>query len=365
MRRAKQIIAHIAGIRRSRLDGLVVRMYADYQTGLTLAEVAKKHGRDGKNAASAIWVLFRNRGLKMRKRHSSSSHARGGLKTRARLDTLVGRMYDDYRRPISLSAVGRKYRRTASAVAGLFECRGLALRHDSTNPNAEHNPATGCYLPLIPKTDREIDQMIAGMSRIQIPAALREEWRHWSLERRGQFIARLRKKLNLPGDRPATPFSANVEPFDYASPRAHEITKRMNAGRNSQTKAGTIRLCSQGVIWRGRLFFWAQEHAGGAYYIGPWRKDGGRPSLHHLIWEDHHGRPVPAGHVVRFKDGNRNNLDPANFTLATRNDVARENQAAALLKKSREDTALLLGNSQRKNPSNGHNITIKRLRRAS
>lgn len=36
--------------------------------------------------------------------------------------------------------------------------------------------------------------------------------------------------------------------------------------------------------------------------------------LHHVVWEAEHG-PIPAGHVLSFKDGNVENVDPDNLEL--------------------------------------------------
>jgi hypothetical protein len=36
---------------------------------------------------------------------------------------------------------------------------------------------------------------------------------------------------------------------------------------------------------------------------------------HHLVWERHNGRPVPPGHVVHHKDGNRTNNNIENLQL--------------------------------------------------
>lgn len=47
--------------------------------------------------------------------------------------------------------------------------------------------------------------------------------------------------------------------------------------------------------------------------------------VHHLIWEEHHGKPVPAGHVLRFKDGDRRNFDFQNFELITLAENMRRN----------------------------------------
>ena len=47
---------------------------------------------------------------------------------------------------------------------------------------------------------------------------------------------------------------------------------------------------------------------------------------HSLVWEAHHGRPIPKGHVVIFADGNRRNFDPDNLLLVSRAQLARMNQ---------------------------------------
>lgn len=43
---------------------------------------------------------------------------------------------------------------------------------------------------------------------------------------------------------------------------------------------------------------------------------------HRLIWEQHHSRPVPPGHVVIFGDGNKRNCDPDNLILVSRQQLA-------------------------------------------
>jgi hypothetical protein len=192
---------------------------------------------------------------------------------------------------------------------------------------------------LQPLTPEAINKLIAGATRLAVPAALKREWRGWPMERRGEFISRLRKKLRLPTDRPNTPFSSNVEPFDYTSPRANQIMNRKNAGRGSKYFAVKMDIKSQGVIYRDELWFWSHKTG---YQLGPWTPERGRPCLHHHIWRETHGRPVPAGMVLVFKDGNRNNLSPDNLAPATKNDICRQNQAAALTRSSRERTALLL-----------------------
>lgn len=47
--------------------------------------------------------------------------------------------------------------------------------------------------------------------------------------------------------------------------------------------------------------------------------------LHIIEWERANGRPLPEGHVLRFRDGNRLNTALANLELITRRENARRN----------------------------------------
>lgn len=47
---------------------------------------------------------------------------------------------------------------------------------------------------------------------------------------------------------------------------------------------------------------------------------------HIIIWEHHHGRPVPSGHAIIFGDGNNRNFDPENLLLVSRAQLCRMNQ---------------------------------------
>ncbi|MFZ3132855.1 MAG: HNH endonuclease signature motif containing protein [Desulfosporosinus sp.] len=47
---------------------------------------------------------------------------------------------------------------------------------------------------------------------------------------------------------------------------------------------------------------------------------------HILIWEKHHGQPVPTNHNILFGDGNRRNFDPNNLLLVSNAQLARLNQ---------------------------------------
>lgn len=220
--------------------------------------------------------------------------------------------------------------------------RGLAVRPPPCRIPARR--ANGQILPARVHTDSELVRIAASMKRIQIPEVLRLEWRKWPLVKRGWFIDLVRHRLKSTHDRPMTPVSPGLRPFNYSTPEAQRIAAETNKGLSSRQARVKIDLISEGVIYRGQLWFW--NHKVG-YQRGPWTPGGGRPALHQVIWEEANGRPVPAHHVIRFADGNPNNHRPANLVLAHRNEVARENQASALLRKSRERTRILLERAQR------------------
>ena len=240
----------------------------------------------------------------------------------------VAAMYADYRLPMSLSAVARKYNRSRRALAEMFHRRNLPLRsYDRRNG---YNPKNGCFLPLTPKTHNELQRIIARATKLKIPRCIYGEWRHWSRARRGRFVAQLREKLNHPEDRPRTPFSSNVTPFDYGSDKAHRIMNRMNAGLDSRHARIKIDLCTQGVIYKGQLWFWRYKTG---YQRGPWNAIDGRPTLNRVIWEQHNGCKVPPKHQVYFRDGNQNNLDPSNLALRSKRECLAINSAAFRLKR--------------------------------
>jgi len=225
----------------------------------------------------------------------------------------------------------------------------------------QHKPraALGQFMPDPPLTKPQINALIKSATKMIVPAALKNEWRDWPMWRRVEFIDRLRAKLKSPKDRPKKPFSSNVEPFDYGSPKAWKITNRMNAGCNSKNAKIKMNICSQGVIWNGTLWFWMQKVG---YKIKGSQSTPAWLLLHHVIWEQHHGQPVPSGYVISFKDGNPNNLSPKNFYLRTRNDLARCNQAKGLARRSRELTTTLLKATQK--PNKSHVKTLSKIRRA-
>ncbi len=149
--------------------------------------------------------------------------------------------------------------------------------------------------------------MIDSLTRLMIPHALAREWRQWTMDRRAFFLQQVRQKF--PSDRPATPVVDQRRGILSITrrPRAWEIVERDNIGLNSQLCPDKLKLSSEGVIYNDKLWYWCGAKCGG-YFAGPYKPGVGRPSLHHVIWEETHGRKVPAACTVIFLDGNPNNF---------------------------------------------------------
>jgi hypothetical protein len=250
-----------------------------------------------------------------------------------------------------LKVLGEKYHHTAGDFSRWFREHGLEVRAIGWNGKA-----------WLVKTEAEITALIETVAArprpadghtLKVPAEIAQDWKaRWSLAQRADFIRRLRARMALPNDAPTTPFSANVEPFDYGSERAWKIVNAANAGRPSRHWTVRIFPSAQGVIWRGQLWFWIRDSGGRnrGSYDGSFVRSGDsktRPHLHREIYESVHG-PIPRAHVVRFRDGNFNNLDPENLYLQSRADEASENRRNIRIKKTRALTAALLQRHERK-----------------
>jgi len=331
--------------RRARLSQWQVeRMVHLYSVkGLSMDAIGSLYGgRSEKDIRQILWRA----GVKVNK---------GGRGPGLRIpDETVAAIYADYTAGISLNKVAAKHGRSRRALTQLFQRRGLALREYSGNTARAEG---GTFKPLVPHTEAEIQALIDEATDIAIPDALRIEWKKWPLDRRLDFVTRLRARLGPPLPDPAL-FSSNVEFFAYGHPRAHALMDKINEGTDSRTFRVKINLKTWGVIYDDLLWTWSVNSGG--FIQGPFHPEHGRPPLHRVLFKLHHGE-IPPGGVIRFADGNRFNLDPSNLVLATRDDLARENQAAALRRKSRDLTAILFNRSQSDTP---HDDTFQRLHRA-
>lgn len=107
----------------------------------------------------------------------------------------------------------------------------------------------------------------------------------------------------LPGH---TPFNKGMKQSEYTSPQGIENSSRTRF-QKGQSPVNKKEIGSERI-----------DSKDGYIYIKV-RNDKNDVSnnyvlKHRHIWEQHHG-PIPKGHVVVFKDGNRHNLDISNLEL--------------------------------------------------
>jgi hypothetical protein len=394
----EQITALIAAKRRETSAGKrkpllsdvrVRRLHAIYRRGYSLLEIAEIFDLPW----YPIWSGFHRLGLKVRPPHQvprrdaerlvnafaarAMSEAeievvreeflrlpRGRAGFRGYSERFIQAMFADYlRNGEILAIIAKRWNRSAGAIKCIFQARKLRPPDPERAARVRERQridGSGCFARTKRATPAELKALIArivadpkrdhigsrrGKSKFSIPLELKWEFKTWAIEKRAWFIGEIRKRLNHPDDRPTTPFSSNVQPFDYATSAAREIQRKLNDGRDSRHAVCKIDTCSQGVIYKNELYFWSVNTG---YVARGWNPIDGRPLLHWKIWEEHNGRKVPPGHVVRLVDGNHNNLAPENMILADRNAVCRETQMKTLMRRSREQTALLLRRSQRK-----------------
>lgn len=65
--------------------------------------------------------------------------------------------------------------------------------------------------------------------------------------------------------------------------------------------------------------------------------------VHHIAWREHTGQPVPKGHALIFKDGNKRNFDINNLELLTRAELMNRNSVQHLPPEIKRDIRILAG----------------------
>lgn len=111
-----------------------------------------------------------------------------------------------------------------------------------------------------------------------------------------------------PGNRPHNKGKKGWQP---AGRSAETQFKPGHKPVNTWRPVGTRRITKDGIL--------QEKISDTGYTPRDWK------SVHSLVWQHHHGRQVPRGHVVVFRDGDRGNLDPANLELVTRAELMRRN----------------------------------------
>jgi hypothetical protein len=109
-----------------------------------------------------------------------------------------------------------------------------------------------------------------------------------------------------------TRFPSGHEPFNKGKPRT------WTGGEETRFKAGNI---PHNYVSVG------SERVNADGYVDIKIEDPNKWRGKHLVvWEQHHGRKVPKGHVVIFGDRDRRNFDPDNLALVYRAQLAVMNQ---------------------------------------
>jgi hypothetical protein len=315
-------------------------LHREYLAGDYPSTLAKRRKRSSGELLSA----FRRHGLRILPKKAPRQPKRVAME-------LVAAMHADYMAGLTFADVERKYRRPRATTRELFLSRGLPVKPPVPNAWRQHRP-DGTWNRKDPATEQEIAAAIQAATKLAIPDCLKIDWRHWDLARRGDFIRRLKTHLGHPRATPAGPHSPNVRPFDYTSPDAWRIVQAANAGRDSRTWVLKMDIGSEGLIYQDSLWFWNACMCG---YIRRGNRAAGEThwlTLHRYIYSQKHGQ-IPPGMVVRFRDGNQNNFRLSNLYLCQKQEVCRENQAAALNRKSAARTTALLNRHHQPHPSHG------------
>lgn len=107
-------------------------------------------------------------------------------------------------------------------------------------------------------------------------------------------------------------------------PWNHGLKGWSSGGRSVETR---FRKGQMPRLWRP---IGAEVVDGDGYLKRKVSDDRTRPSrfnwefVHVLVWEEHHG-PVPTGHAVVFRDGNKRHIEISNLELITRAELMRRN----------------------------------------
>jgi hypothetical protein len=83
------------------------------------------------------------------------------------------------------------------------------------------------------------------------------------------------------------------------------------------------------ILFNGTIY---RLMGGGRYYLSQSKTNAGRQrakGLHVAIWEHHHGKTIPAGHLIHHKDGNPLNNDISNLECLSRCEHAKEHHWGA------------------------------------
>jgi hypothetical protein len=129
----------------------------------------------------------------------------------------VAAMYREYQSGATQTALGIKYGHNRKSIHEIFIRRGLKLKPVT-------QPILGYGVKIPEPAYAEIGRIISGLDRFCIPDCFKLHWRHWTLDKRMDYIRRLRQRF--PSNLPTGPFSNNVIPFNYGTSAARSIVNQ-------------------------------------------------------------------------------------------------------------------------------------------
>lgn len=140
-----------------------------------------------------------------------------------------------------------------------------------------------------------------------------------AIKNRGQFLGLKKASKYLESENPGR-FQKGQQPWNKgksfrAGGRSAQTQFKPGAKPHTWVPVGSTRVTPDGILQR--------KVTDTGYTPRDWKSE------HSLVWEKHNGRPVPKGHIIRFRDGDRKNLDPENLILVNRRENAVINRHLA------------------------------------
>jgi len=168
--------------------------------------------------------------------------------------------------------------------------------------------------PWTPQQDKWLRELYPETSNRQIARMMGRKYS--SIKNRGQALGLKKSPAYLEREKPGC-FKPGQPTWNKGisyqpGGRIKEGQFRKGQQPHNTMKVGAIRETKDGIL--------QQKVTDTGYPPKDWR------SLHVIRWEEHHGRPVPPGHIVRFRDGNRRNFDDDNLVLVSRAENAVMNK---------------------------------------
>lgn len=162
--------------------------------------------------------------------------------------------------------------------------------------------------------DRYIRDQAAGHTTYELTELINSEFKtKYTREQIRAYMKnhRIRNGVNCTFQKGQEPYTKGKKWAEYMSPKGQENCRK-NTYKKGNTPENVLPLGSVRKTPDGYLIIKVQSRGG---QWDRWKL------LQQKVWEDEHG-PVPEGHVLTFKDGNRENVTLDNLVLVTQEENA-------------------------------------------